>query len=145
MSINKPIKIIFLGTPDFAVPTLEALINDKRFNILAVITQPNKPIGREQTLTPPPVKVIAQANKIPVHQPGSIKDSTNLIKDLSPDLAILIAYGQIISKETLDIPTYGFINVHGSLLPKYRGAACVQAAILNGDKTTGVTIQKMEI
>jgi len=145
MSNQKKIRTLFLGTPDFAVPTLEALIADKRFDILAVITQPDKPIGREQILTPPPIKIIAQNNNIPVHQPNNIKGATVLIKSLKPDLAILIAYGQIIPKEILDVPIHGFINVHGSLLPKYRGAACIQAAILNGDKTTGVTIQKMEI
>jgi len=144
MSNQKSIKIIFLGTPNFAAPTLKALIADERFDILAVITQPDKPVGRKQTPTPPPIKVIAEKNKILVHQPDNIKDSAGFIKNLNPDLAVLIAYGQIIPKIILDIPAYGFINIHGSLLPKYRGAACIQAAILNNDGKTGLTIMQVE-
>jgi len=144
MSNKEKIKLIFAGTPDFAVPGFRALLNDENFKILAVITQPDKPVGRHQILTPPPIKTEAQKNNIPVWQPNKIAEIKEKIRQINPDLAVLIAYGQIIPQEILDIPRFGWVNVHGSLLPRWRGAACVQAPILVGDKKTGVTIMKIE-
>ena len=141
---NKKIKTIFLGTPDFAIPGLKAILNDERFEVILIITQPDKKVGRSQELSPPPVKLMAQEYKIPVIQPHKITAIKEKISSLKPDLAVLIAYGQIISEEILNIPKFGFINVHASLLPKCRGAACIQGTILDGDKTTGVTIIKLD-
>jgi len=129
-------KIIFMGTPEFSAVILEALVNSN-YEIAAVITNPDAPIGRKQILTPSPVKVLAEKNKIPVIQ-------LDEMRDFNVDLAIVAAYGKIISKNVLDIPRYGMINVHPSLLPKYRGASPIQNAILNGDKKTGVTIMKLD-
>lgn len=141
---NQPnkIRVIFIGTPDFAVPSFRALIKDNYFKVIAVITQPDKPVGRKQTLTPPPIKVEAKKFKIPVFQPNKISDMRYQISDI--DLIVVVAYAQLIPKEILDIPKYGCINVHGSLLPKYRGAAVIQAPIMHGDKETGVTVMKMD-
>ena len=133
-----------MGTPEFSLPGLSALINGADFEIVGIFTQPDKPVGRKQILTAPPVKVLALKNKFPVFQPEKIKMATENIRALAPDLIVVIAYGQIIPQNILDIPTYGCINVHASLLPKYRGAACLNAPILNGDQKTGVTIMKME-
>ncbi|MDD4333112.1 MAG: methionyl-tRNA formyltransferase [Patescibacteria group bacterium] len=141
---NQPIKTIFIGTPDFGVPALEKLAADSDFEIVAVITQPDKKVGRKQILTPPPIKVLSKNLGLKIIQPEKIKEIVKEIKDLKPDLIITIAYGQIIPQAILDIPKYGCINVHGSLLPKYRGAACIAAAILNGDEETGITIMKMD-
>lgn len=141
--INK-IKTIFIGTPDFSVPSLRALINDKNFNVIAAIAQPDKKVGRKQIVTPPPVKVEALKYNIPVFQPEKISDLKPEIKNLRPDIIVVAAYAQIIPKSILDIPRYGCVNVHASLLPKYRGASCIQAAIINGDKETGITIMKMD-
>ncbi|HAM88602.1 MAG: Methionyl-tRNA formyltransferase [Candidatus Falkowbacteria bacterium GW2011_GWC2_38_22] len=138
------IKTIFIGTPDFGAPSLINLINDDSFDIVSIITQPDKKIGRKQELTSPIIKQVALEHNLPVLQPQKIKDITEQIKQLSPDLIIVIAYAQIIPGVILNIPKYGTINVHGSLLPKYRGASCIQATILNGDKETGVTIMKMD-
>src|SRR4030042_5700331 len=137
----KKIKIIFMGTPDFIVPILDVLIMN--YNIIAVVTQPDKKVGRKQILTQSPVKKFALANKIEVLQPEKIKGNNEFIcriKDLNPDLIIVAAYGLILPKEILDIPKFGTINIHASLLPTYGGASPIQAAILNGDKETGVTI-----
>ncbi|MDD5291354.1 MAG: methionyl-tRNA formyltransferase [Patescibacteria group bacterium] len=144
MSNRFPIKIIFAGTPDFAVPGFRALLADKDFKILSAITQPDKPVGRKQILTSPAIKTEAQKNNIPVWQPNKIADIKEKIREINPDLAVLIAYGQIIPQEILDIPRFGWINIHGSLLPRWRGAACVQAPILANDKKTGITIMKIE-
>ncbi len=141
--VNK-IRLIFMGTPDFALPGFKSLIADNSFEIIGVYTKADKPIGRKQLLTPPPVKVLAEENNIPVFQPEKIKLEIENIKNLKPDLIVVIAYGKIIPQEILDIPKYGCINVHASLLPKYRGAACLNAPILNGDSETGITIMKME-
>lgn len=141
---NKKLRVIFMGTPEFSLPGLKAILNDGFFEIAGIFTQPDKPIGRKQILTPPPVKVAALENNIKVFQPEKIKSEIENIRALAPDLIVVIAYGKIIPQEILDIPTYGCINVHASLLPKYRGAACLNAPILNGDKETGVTIMKME-
>lgn len=143
MSIE-PIRTIFMGTPDFAVPSLSALINDNDFEVVAVVTQPDKKIGRKQILTPTPVKNQAEKKNIPVLQPTNVSEIKKQLQQHQPDVIVVVAYAQKIPQEILDIPKYGVFNVHGSLLPKYRGAACLQAPILNGDKKTGVTIMKMD-
>ena len=137
-------KIIFMGTPDFATPSLDALIKNNDFDVVLVVTQEDKKVGRKQILTPPPVKVLAEKNNIPVLQPIKIKEIENELNNIKPDFIVVVAYGQIISQNILDIPKYKPFNVHGSLLPKYRGAAVIQAPILNGDKKTGITIMEME-
>lgn len=136
--------IVFMGTPDFAVPTLEALYKSKH-NIVGVFSQPDKPVGRKQVMTPPPVKSFAVENNLNVYQPNTLKteDAFDLIKGLKPDIMVVVAYGKILPKKILDLPKYGCVNVHASLLPKYRGAAPIQWAVINGDKQTGVTIMKM--
>ncbi|MFH1509898.1 MAG: methionyl-tRNA formyltransferase [Candidatus Nealsonbacteria bacterium] len=139
----KNLKIIFMGTPEFGAIILKGLI-DNDFKPDLVITTPDKPVGRKQIITPPPVKVLAQENNIPVMQPVKLKEITEDIKKMNPDLIIEAAYGKLIPKELLDIPKYKTINVHPSLLPKYRGASPIQSVILNGDKKTGVTIMLVE-
>lgn len=135
--------IIFMGTPDFAVPTLQALYDSDKHNIQAVFTQPDKPKGRGYKLTPPPVKVLAEKHNTPVYQPKSLKNNgeeyVNAIEDLDPDCIVVVAYGKLLPKAVLDIPKYGCVNVHGSLLPKYRGAGPIQWAVLNDEKETGIT------
>ncbi len=138
------IRLIFMGTPDFAVPGLTSLIAAPDFEIIGVYTQSDKPVGRKQLLTPPAIKTTALQNNLKVFQPIKIKTTTEIIRSLKPDLIVVIAYGQIIPPDILDIPTYGCLNIHASLLPKYRGAACLNAPILNGDEETGITIMKME-
>lgn len=138
-------KILFMGTPAFAVPSLEALLNAGH-HICGVFCQPDKPVGRHQNrLQAPPVKECALSHQIPVFQPTKLRDGTALaqIKELSPELIVVAAYGRILPKEILDYPPLGCINVHSSLLPKYRGAAPINWAILNGDQNTGVTIMYM--
>ncbi|MCK5212229.1 methionyl-tRNA formyltransferase [Candidatus Parcubacteria bacterium] len=146
--MSNKIKTIFIGTPDFALPGLKALISDPLFDVVAVITQPDKPVGRKQVLTPPVVKTEAEKHNILVHQPCKIKNyelqSAPWVRIKNLDLIVVIAYSQIIPKNILEVPKYGVINVHGSLLPKYRGAACIQWPIINGDKETGITIMKMD-
>jgi len=139
------VRTIFIGTPDFGIPSLKSLIKDDFFDIIGVITGSSKPVGRKQIITPPPIKAEALKHKIPVFQPEKILNLKSKIINLKPDIIVAAAYGQIIPKSILNIPKYGCINVHGSLLPKYRGAACIQAAILNGDKESGATIIKMNI
>lgn len=140
--------IVFMGTPDFAVPCLKALI-DSDNKVTGVFTQPDKPKGRGYKLTPPPVKVLAEENNIPVFQPTSLKkgeDAENALKtlkELSPDLIVVVAYGKILPKEVLDVPKLYCMNVHASLLPKYRGAGPIQWSVLNGEKETGVTTMLM--
>ena len=141
---NKKIRVIFMGTPEFALPGLRRLIAVPDFDIVGVYTQPDKPVGRRQELTASPVKELALKHNIKVFQPAKINLEMENIKNLKPDLIIVIAYGKIIPQAILDIPTKGCINIHASLLPKYRGAACLNAPILNGDAETGVTIMKME-
>ena len=133
-----------MGTPEFAVAGLQALIAAADLEISGVFTPPDKPIGRNQILTPTPIKELASKNNLRVFQPLKIKTETETIKNLKPDLIIIIAYGQIIPQEILNIPRYGCLNVHASLLPRYRGAAVLNAPILNGDKETGVTIMKID-
>lgn len=136
-------KVLFMGTPDFAVPVLEALID--KHNVVAVVSQPDKPKGRGKKLQPTPVKAVAEAHNIPVYQPNRIKDEefVNILKGIDADIYVVVAYGQILSQEILDIPKYGCVNVHGSLLPKYRGAAPIQWSIIDGEEKTGVTIMYM--
>ena len=141
-------KVIFFGTPEIAVPSLEYLINKPDIEILAVVTQPDKPAGRGKCLTYSSVKYIASEANYPVFQPVSIRKEPELIqklKDLEPDFFITFAFGQILSQEVLDIPKFGTINLHASLLPKYRGANPIQAPIINGDKITGITTMLTEI
>lgn len=144
MSREDKKRIIFMGTPEFACPGLRTLINEPDFEVVGVYTQADKAVGRKQEITMPPVKVLALENNIPVFQPEKIRTEVKTIANLHPDLIVVIAYGKIIPQNILDIPTYGCINVHASLLPRYRGAACLNAPIINGDEKTGVTIMKME-
>ena len=133
-------RIVFMGTPDFASASLKKLI-DEKFDVVGVFTQPDKPKGRGMELCASPVKELALENGLPVFQPVKMRDGTALaqIKALEPDILVVVAYGRILPDDILAVPKYGAINVHGSLLPKYRGAAPIQWAVLNGDKTTGVT------
>lgn len=143
MKQNK-IRTIFIGTPDFGIPSLKSLLNSDKYEIVGVITQPDKKKGRKQTITPPPIKTLSFEYGIQAMQPNKINDTSDRITKMKPDLIVVIAYAQIIPEEILNIPKYGAINIHGSLLPKYRGASCIQASILNGDKKTGITIMKMD-
>jgi len=136
-------KIVFIGTSEFGAIILEGLINLK-FKPTLVITIPDKPVGRQQILTPPPVKVVAEKYSIPVLQPEKIENCKSEIENLKPELIIVAAYGQILPKDILDIPKYGTLGIHPSLLPKYRGPSPIQYAILNGEKETGVTIILMD-
>ena len=133
-------RIVFMGTPDFASASLKKLI-DEKFDVVGVFTQPDKPKGRGMELSASPVKELALENSLPVFQPVKMRDGTALaqIKALEPDILVVVAYGRILPDDILAVPKYGAINVHGSLLPKYRGAAPIQWAVLNGDKITGVT------
>ena len=139
-------KIIYMGTPDFAVPALNALINSEH-EVVAVFTQPDKPKGRKMVLTPPEVKVCATENNIPVYQPDTFKDgkALEIINGYNPDVIVVAAYGKLLPKSVLDAPKYGCVNIHGSLLPKYRGAAPIQQSVLNGDKITGITTMLMDV
>jgi len=134
-------RIVFMGTPKFSVPILEALI--KEYEVVLVVTQPDKEVGRKKILTPSPVKEVALANNIEVFQPIKIKEDYQKILDAKPDIIITAAYGQIIPKVLLDAPVYKCVNVHASLLPKYRGGAPIHWAIINGDEYAGVTIMYM--
>ena len=137
-------KIIFLGTPEFAVLPLEKLINSHH-EVVAVVTQPDRPVGRKGIITPPPVKVVAESYGIKVFQFSSIrKEGIEPLTTLGADAMITCAYGQILSREVIDICPFGVYNIHASLLPKYRGASPIQFAIINGEKTTGVTIMKTD-
>ncbi len=136
--------IIYMGTPDFAVPALKKLYESKH-TVQAVFTQPDKPKGRKMVLTPPDVKVCAQELNIPVYQPTTFKseEPLEIIKKYNPDVIVVAAYGKLLPKTVLESAKYGCINIHGSLLPKYRGAAPIQQSVLNGDKVTGVTAMQM--
>ena len=138
-------KIIFMGTPDFAAASLEALI-DSRHEIQAVVTQPDKPKGRKGELTPSPVKVIAKREGIKVYQPLKVRDEefVKTLRAYNPDVMVVVAFGQIIPLSILEMPKYGCVNIHGSLLPKYRGAAPIQWAVLDGEKETGITTILMD-
>ncbi len=143
---EKKLKVVFMGTPDFAMKSLEA-IYQKGYEMIRVITNTDKPQGRGMKLTPSPVKQFALEHHLQVEQPQAVKANRELIeelKSLRPDVICVVAYGKILPKEILEIPRYGCINVHASLLPKYRGAAPIQWAVLNGDKTTGVSTMYMD-
>ncbi len=137
-------RVIFMGTPDFAVPSLQALL-DRGDDICAVFTQPDKPKGRGHKLQPPPVKELALRHSLPVLQPDTLRDEAvqGSIAELEPDAIIVVAYGKLLPPKVLSVPRLGCINVHGSLLPKYRGAAPIQWAVINGEKTAGVTTMFM--
>lgn len=139
-------KTIFFGTPDFAVPVLKTIITLPYLKLQAVVTQPDKPAGRKQILTSSPVKLVALENNISIHQPEKIKGTEfeQEFKKLDSDVVIIVAYGKIIPQNLLEIPKYGFLNIHASLLPKYRGASPIQNAILAGEKETGVTLMKID-
>ena len=139
-------KVVFMGTPDFAKESLEAIYN-AGYEVAGVVTNPDRPKGRGMKLIPSPVKEFALDKGLNVYQPEKVKNNLefiDIIKDLEPDIICVVAYGKILPKEILDIPKYGCINVHASLLPKYRGAAPIQWAVLNGDKETGVTTMYMD-
>ncbi len=139
-------KVVYMGTPDFAVKPLEALIEAK-YEVVGVFTQPDKPVGRKAILTPPPVKVVALNNNIPVFQPDSLKNGVGveILNELKPDVVIVVAYGKILPKDFLDFPEYGCINIHGSILPEYRGAAPIQWSVLDGKEFAGVTSMQMDV
>lgn len=138
-------KIVFFGTPDFSIPTLQKLI-DSHHEVIGVVTQPDRPVGRNGRIVYSPVKQLALKYNIPVYQYEKIRrDGVEELVGLKADLFVTAAYGQILSKEILDASTYGVFNVHGSLLPKYRGAAPIQWAIINGEKTTGITILRSDV
>lgn len=138
--------IVFMGTPDFAVESLSK-IYDNGHEVLAVVSQPDRPSGRGMKLKPTPVKEYAESKNLKVYQPEKVRKNTEFIdtlKKLKPDVIVVVAYGQILPEEILNIPKYGCINVHGSLLPQYRGSAPIQWSIINGDKTTGITTMYMD-
>lgn len=138
--------IVFMGTPDFSVSSLKGLINE--FGVKAVFTQPDKPKGRGKKMAMSPIKEVAIENNIPVFQPEKLKNDVEMLqilKDMRPDFIIVVAYGQILTKEVLEIPKYGCINLHASLLPKYRGAAPINWAIVNGEKESGNTTMFMDV
>lgn len=138
--------VVFMGTPDFATGSLKALLEDGKYHIQAVVTQPDRPKGRGQKMVETPVKQFALQQGLPVYQPLKVKepDFVKQLKDWNPDFIVVAAFGQFLTQEILDIPRYGCINVHASLLPKYRGAAPIQYAIIKGEKESGVTIMRME-
>lgn len=137
-------RVVYMGTPDFAVKPLEALISNN-YEVVGVFTQPDKPVGRKAVLTPPPVKVVAENNNIPVFQPNSLKngEGVRILETLKPDVVIVVAYGKILPKDFLAFAKYGCINIHGSILPEYRGAAPIQWSVLDGKEFAGVTSMQM--
>jgi len=138
-------RLVFLGTPAFAVPTLERLV-ERGHQVLAAVTQPDRPKGRGQTLAPPPVKEAALRLGMPVYQPERVKrpEAVDHLRSLAPEAMVVVGYGQIIPQSVIDIPPLGILNVHASLLPKYRGAGPIQWAIVNGETVTGVTIMRID-
>lgn len=140
-------KTVFMGTPDFSVPCLNSLI-DAGHTVAAVFTQPDKPKGRGYVMTPPPVKVAAQQKGIEVYQPTTLRDNDEMLsvlREIAPDVIVVVAYGKLLPKEILDLPKYGCVNVHASLLPRHRGASPIQWSIVCGDKVTGVSTMQMDI
>ncbi len=138
----KDLKVVFMGTPEFSVPVLKSLI--ELTNVVLVVSQPDKEVGRKRILTPSPVKACALEHNIEVFTPKKIREEYEVVLNHKPDVIITCAYGQIVPKQMLDYPDYGCINIHGSLLPKYRGASPIQSAIMNGDEVTGITLMYME-
>ncbi|MGE4560135.1 MAG: methionyl-tRNA formyltransferase [Desulfobulbus sp.] len=143
--MSHPLKIVFMGTPDFAVPSLRALI-DSDHEVAAVVCQPDRQRGRGKVLSPPPVKVLAGEHNLPVLQPGSVRTDEffEQLRTIAPDLLVVVAYGKILPVRLLQLPRLGAINVHGSILPKYRGAAPIQWAVINGEAESGITIMQMD-
>lgn len=139
---KKELKVIFMGTPEISAKVFEAMINDG-YQFVALIAQPDRPVGRKGELEKVPTKKVAEKYNIPVFQPIKIRKEYDFVKELNPDVIITLAYGQIVPQGLLDIPKYGCLNLHGSLLPKYRGAAPIQYALINGDKVTGMTLMEM--
>ncbi len=137
-------RVVFMGSPEFALPSLRRLI-ESEYEIVGVFTQPDRPAGRGRTLAPPPVKELARAHGLPVFQPASVSsaDAVVQLRELAPDVGVIAAYGQILRRAVLDVPPHGILNVHASLLPRWRGAAPVPAAILAGDARTGATIMRV--
>ena len=131
-----------MGTPSISSKVLEGLI-ENGYQVVAVIAQPDRPVGRKKILEPVPTKVVAEKYNIPVFQPVKIRKEFDFVYDLKPDVIVTLAYGQIVPQALLDIPKYGAINLHGSLLPKYRGAAPIQYALMNNEKVSGMTLMKM--
>ena len=143
MSISrKDIKILFFGTPEISAYVLEKMLENK-YNVIGVVAQEDKPVGRKNIIEPVPTKVVANKYNIPTYQFKKVREHYQELKELNPDLILTLSYGQIISHDILTIPKYGCLNLHGSILPKYRGAAPIQYALLNGDKETGVTLMEM--
>jgi len=138
----KDVRVVFMGTPDFSLEPLKVLI--EKTNVVLVVTKPDALVGRKKILTPSPVKILAEENNIPVFTPSSIKKDYQTIIDSKPDIIITCAYGKIIPKVLIDYPKYGCVNIHASLLPKYRGAAPIQWAMINGEKITGITLMYMD-
>ena len=138
-------RILFMGTSEFAVPALKALISHK-FELIGLVTQPDRPSGRGKRLSPPPVKIIAAEHNIPIYQPEKVRkpDFVKILKRLTPDVIVVAAFGQLLPQSVLDIPPCGTINLHPSLLPKYRGAAPIQWALMNGEAETGVTLMLLD-
>src|SRR3954471_13563075 len=138
-------RILFIGTGDIGVPTLRALCDSKEYEVVAVVTQPDKPVGREQTITAPPIKQTITTSGLPILQPARIKspDAISELQSLHPEAIVVMAYGQILPRAVLDIPSLGCLNLHASLLPRWRGAAPIQAAIASGDHQTGITVMYM--
>jgi methionyl-tRNA formyltransferase len=138
------LRVVFMGSPEFALPTLRAL--DAKYDVVGVVTQPDRPAGRGKQLTPPPVKTLAQELDLPVIQPNRLREPEAMaqLRAWAPDVIVVAAFGQILRQEVLELPPHGCINVHASLLPRWRGASPIQAAILAGDAETGVTIMRMD-
>lgn len=144
--MSEKISLVFLGTPQFACPFLEKLANDERFTVLAVITQEDKPVGRKKILTASPIKLLASQLNLPIYQPTKLNQDQALIEKiatLKPDFLVVVAYGQILNSKVLALPVIKPINVHGSILPRYRGASPIEQALLNGDQETGLSIMEM--
>jgi methionyl-tRNA formyltransferase len=137
-------RVLFIGTGDIGLPSLRWLINTPKHQVVAVVTQPDKPVGRKLTLTPPATKSLALHHALPVLQPAKIRHAVDDLRPLQADIAIVVAYGQILSRAVLDVPRLGCLNIHASLLPRHRGAAPIQAAIRDGDPQSGVTIMYMD-
>jgi len=138
------LRFVFLGSPEFSLPTLQRLVEN--YYVVGVVTQPDRPAGRGRSLTPPPIKVLAQKFNLPILQPEKINqpEATEQLRAWKPDLIVVAAFGQILRSKVLELPRYGCLNVHASLLPRWRGAAPIQAAILHGDEKTGATIMLMD-
>lgn len=143
--IGATMKVIYMGTPEFAVPSLQAIINSNH-EVVAVVTQPDRAVGRSKKLQPSPVKLFAEQHNIPVYQFNKIRlDGVDIINNIQADIIVTCAYGQILSRDILFAKKYGVINIHGSILPQYRGASPIQSAIINGEKETGITILRSDV